>query len=250
MIDFSGRKVVVSGGSRGIGRAIACGFAAGGARVSVSGRDSAALEETRAQTAALGHAAHVATCDVSDGAAIDRHMAAAAAALGGIDILVNNASAFARGDDDEAWTTAFEVDLLGVVRGSRAALPWLEQASAASIVNISSISILHPTPRAAPYGAIKSAISHYTATQALQLAPYAIRVNAVAPGSITFPGHFWEERREREAPEYLNVLAKIPFGRLGAPEEVADVVLFLASPMARWITGQTMVVDGGQALNG
>ena len=140
--------------------------------------------------------------------------------------------------------------MLGVVRGCRAALPWLEQSPAASIVNIASISAYHPTPRAAPYGAIKAAIVHYTSSLALALASHAIRVNAVAPGSITFPGHFWEERRERNAPEYARVLAKIPFGRLGAPEEVADAVLFMASPMARWITGQTLIVDGGQELSG
>lgn len=247
-IDFTGRRVVVSGGSRGIGRAIARGFAAAGARVSVSGRDAAALEETHAVTAEAGTPAHVAVCDVGDPAAVDRYIAEAAETLGGIDILVNNASAFARGDDDDSWNTAFSVDMMGLVRAVRAARPWLEAAEAAAIVNISSISAYHATPVATPYGAIKAAIVHYTTSLALALAPHDVRVNSVAPGSITFPGHFWEERRARNAPEYQHALARIPFGRLGAPEEIADPVLFLASPMARWITGQTLIVDGGQEL--
>jgi 3-oxoacyl-[acyl-carrier protein] reductase len=162
---------------------------------------------------------------------------------------VNNGSAFALADDPAGWTAAFQVDLMGLVNTNAAALPYLKAAGGGAIVNIASISVFHPTPKAAPYGAIKAAIAHYTRSQALGLAADNIRVNAVAPGAIEFPGHFWERRKAEEPEYYRRIVDSIPFGRLGTPEEVADVVLFLASPLARWVTGQIVMVDGGQELS-
>ena len=249
MMDFKNYSVVVTGGSRGIGRAIAAGFAQLGARVSVCGRDKTALAETENAIAAHSRA-HVAVCDLTDPAAIKKYISDAAEDLGGIDVLVNNASSFSRSDDEDGWAGAFNTDMMAVVRASAAAEPWLAQSKRhPSIVHISSISAFHPTPRAAPYGAIKAAIVHYTQSQAARLGTQGIRVNSVAPGSITFPGHFWEERKARNDQHYLNMVAKIPAGRLGTPDEVADVVLFFASPLARWVTGQTIMVDGGQELS-
>lgn len=236
--------MLIGGGSRGIGRAIAEGFARAGASVSVSGRDPQALAETRRLTGA-----HVQTCDLADGEAVRRHVAEAADALGGLDIVVNNGSAFSTADTPEGWETAFRVDLMGLVNTNAAAAPILAAGGGGAIVNIASISAFHPTPGSAPYGAIKAAIVHYTKSQALGLAPQRIRVNAVAPGAITFPGHFWEERRVNEPERYQRIVDAIPFGRLGTPGEVADVVLFLASPLARWVTGQTIMADGGQELS-
>jgi 3-oxoacyl-[acyl-carrier protein] reductase len=247
-VIFAGRRAVVCGSSRGIGRAIALGLAAGGADVSICARGAAALEATRREIAAFGHAAHAAPCDLSDGGQISTYITAAAEALGGIDILVNNASGFGTTDDEAGWSASFSVDMMAVVRASQAALPWLENAEAAAIVSVSSISAMRASTRSAPYGAIKAAVIHYTASQAAALARKGIRVNAVAPGSIEFPGGGWEKRREQGSPLYDQVKAAIPFGRLGTPQEVADVVLFLASPAARWIVGQTIVVDGGQLL--
>ena len=251
-LDFTSKRVVVCGGSRGIGRAIAHGFAAGGAAVSICARGAAGLEATRAELAQHGHPTHAAPCDLADAAAIAGYIAAAAKALGGIDILINNASGFGMSDDEAGWAAGIQIDVMAVVRASHAALPHLEAAAQASgtaaIVSVSSISAVRASTRSAPYAAVKAAVNSYTASQAAGLAKKGIRVNAVAPGSIEFPGGTWEKRREEGSPVYDAVKRAIPFGRLGAPEEVADVVLFLASPMARWVTGQTITVDGGQLL--
>lgn len=168
--------------------------------------------------------------------------------LGGIDILVNNASGFGSSDDDKGWGDAVAVDLLASMRACQAAIPLIEQAGGGAIIHISSISALKPSPRNPPYGAIKAALNQYAMTQAVLLAPKKIRVNCVAPGSIEFPGGTWEQRRLHDRKLYDAVLARVPWGRMGAPEEVANVVAFLASDLASWITGQTIVVDGGQAL--
>jgi 3-oxoacyl-[acyl-carrier protein] reductase len=190
--DFSGRRVVVCGASRGIGRAIALAFAASGAAVSLCARGAETLEATRAEAAAFGHATHAAPCDLADAAAIATYIAAAGTALGGIDVLVNNASGFGMTDDEAGWMAGFQVDVMAIVRASQAALPFLEKSTGASIVSISSISAYRPSVRGAPYAAVKAAANSYTASQALTLAPKAIRVNAIAPGSIEFPGGSWE----------------------------------------------------------
>jgi 3-oxoacyl-[acyl-carrier protein] reductase len=245
---FAGRRVVVCGGSRGIGRAIALAFAAEGARLSACARGQEGLDALAADIAATGASApHVSSCDLGVAAQIERYVDEAAAALGGIDVLVNNASGFGAGDDEGAWEASMSVDLLALVRASRAARPHLE-ASAGAIVNIASISGLRASRRTPAYAAAKAAVINYTASQAAELAPARVRVNCLAPGSIEFTGGMWE-RRKRDQPQlYERTLRSIPFGRMGRPEEVAAAALFLASPAASWITGQTLVVDGGQLL--
>jgi len=245
--DFAGKKVVVAGGSRGIGRSIALGFAAAGADVSICARGAEALEATRAELAAHGHKAHAAPCDLADGEAVRSYVAAAAAALGGIDVLVNNASGFGSTDDEAGWAAGLAVDVMASVRASHAAIPFLAK-SKGSIIHISSISGLRTSLRTGPYGAVKAMQIHYTTNQAGRLAAQGIRVNCIAPGSVEFPGGSWEKRRLAKDPVYTGVLNRIPFGRLGTPEEIADVALFLASPYARWVTGQTIAVDGGQMI--
>jgi 3-oxoacyl-[acyl-carrier protein] reductase len=246
--DFTGKRVVVAGGSKGIGRSIALGFAKAGAKVSICARGEAALATARDELSAFGVPAHAATCDLGVEAEVKAYVAAAAAALGGIDVLVNNASGFGQSDDEAGWAASLNVDLMATVRASHAAIPFIKQAEGGSIINISSIAGYRPTTRSVPYAAVKAAVIQYTTSQAAGLAREGVRVNCVAPGSIEFPGGVWEQRRTTNAELYGRTLKSIPFGRLGQPEEIADVVLFLASPLARWVTGQTISVDGGQLL--
>ena len=244
-MDFSGKRVVVMGGSRGIGRSIALGFASAGAAVSICARGQAALEQTCGEIAGRGVAAHAAAVDLADAEAVARYVPEAAAALGGLDVLVNNASGFGQSDDEAGWEASLSIDVMAVVRGSRAAIPLLGAGS--SIINIASIAACGPSSLA-PYGAAKAAVVHYTASLARRLARDRVRVNCVAPGSIEFPGGVWDRRRTEDPPYYQGTLARIPFGRMGRPEEVASVVMFLASGAAGWVTGQSIVVDGGQLL--
>ena len=250
--DFKGQRVLVAGGSRGIGRAMVLGFATAGADVAFCARGAQALEATRAEAAALGVQAHAAPCDLADAGAVAAWVQAAAAALGGIDLLVNNASGFGMGDEEAAWAAGLNVDVMAMVRASHAALPWLQQARAAGrpagILHIASISGYRPSTRSPAYAAVKAAMIHYTGSQAAMLAHQGIRVNCIAPGSIEFDGGVWHQRKQAGDPVYARTLASIPFGRMGTPEEIAEVALFLASPHARWMTGQTLAVDGGQLL--
>ncbi len=246
-IDFTGKKAIVCGGSRGIGRAIALGFAACGGDVSICARDPKALEATRAEIEKMGRKAHAASVDLGQGDAVRRYVGEAGGTLGGIDLLVNNASAFGSADDETAWTSNLAVDMLAIVHATQEALPALKQ-SKGSVVNISSISAHHPAVRQPPYGAIKAAVIHYTVTQAAMYAKDRIRVNCIAPGSVDFPGGVWDRRKTDNPALYNGTLSSIPFGRMGTPEEIANVALFLASPLASWVTGQTIAVAGGQGL--
>lgn len=240
---LAGKRAVVTGGTRGIGRAIAEALAAAGAAVSVCARGAAGVAEAQARFA------HAAVCDLADGTAVRRYVGEAAAALGGLEILVNNASGFGSSDDEAGWAASLSVDVMASVRASHAAVPHIAAAGGGAILHISSISGLRPSPRTPPYGAVKAALIHYTGSQAVALATQGIRVNCIAPGSIEFPGGTWEQRRLAGDPLHARVLASIPFGRMGTPEEVAEVALFLVSPAARWVTGQTIAVDGGQMLS-
>ena len=246
-IDFAGKKAIICGGSRGIGKAIALGFAQCGGDVSICARDSKVLEETRAEIAKLGHKAHAASADLAKGDAVRGYVRDAIAALDGVDLLVNNASAFGSSDDDKGWSSSLAIDMMAIVHATQEALPALKQ-SQGSVVNISSIAALHPAARQPPYGAIKAAVIHYTVTQAALYAKDRVRVNCIAPGSIEFHGGVWHRRKSDNPQLYNATHASIPFGRMGYPEEVANVALFLASPLASWVTGQSIAVAGGQGL--
>jgi 3-oxoacyl-[acyl-carrier protein] reductase len=245
-LDFTGKRVVITGGSRGIGRAIALAFAKAGADLSICARGAATLAATHAELAATGRNIHSAICDLANAAAIAAYVAEAGATLGGIDVLVSNASGIDNSAD--AWADCFNVDVMAAVRTAEAVEPFLAKANSGSIINISSISGMMPSAESPAYAAAKAALINLTASQAVRLAPQRIRVNGIAPGSIDFPGGYWDRCRAETPKVYDDVRASIPFGRYGKPEEIANAALFLASPLASWITGQTLVVDGGQVL--
>lgn len=246
-ISFKGKKVLVGGASRGIGRSIALAFAGVGADVAICARGPEGVRAVEAELRQHGTKIFGMACDLGDESQVTGFVNDAAKTLGGIDVLVNNASGLGMTDDESGWAASVNIDLLGTARATRAAVPFLEQ-SKGSIINISSISGLMAVPRTLPYAAIKAALINYTMGQGLALAPRQIRVNAIAPGSTLFPGGVWEDRKTSDPELYQQRLKGIPWGRFGSPEDIAKVALFLASDLAGWVTGQTIVVDGGQSL--
>ena len=246
--DFTGHRVAIAGGSKGIGRAIALDFLAAGADVAVCARGQGGLDALARDAGTNAGRLHVHACDLAEAGQIERWIADAAQALGGMDVLVNNATGYGFREDDESWLVDFNVDLMAAVRASRFAVPHLRQSRHACILHTSSIGSFRPRTMGPPYAAMKAALNHYTRTQALALADDRIRVNAIAPGSIEFPDGVWDRVKHEKPEQYAKVLGTIPFGRYGTPEEVAHLALFLASPFAGWITGQIVAVDGGQSL--
>jgi 3-oxoacyl-[acyl-carrier protein] reductase len=247
-ISFKGKKAVIAGGSRGIGRSIALALAADGADVAICARGAEGLKDAESELKKSGGKVYTAPCDLADGAQVVRFVKAAGEALGGIDLLVNNASGFGMKDDEAGWQAGLNVDVMATVRATQTAVPFMEKAGGGAIVNISSISGFAASVRSTPYAAVKAAINNYTMSQGLALASKRIRVNAIAPGSIEFPGGVWEQRKTTDPKLYQGTLRSIPWGRYGAPEEIASVALFLLSDKASWVTGQTLMVDGGQLL--
>ncbi len=244
-LGLEGRGVVVTGGSKGIGRSIALAFAAEGAHIAICARGEPALEHTRDDLQALGVTVHAATCDVADATALEGFLEDARAALGSVDVFVSNASGLTAADSEADWDTSFAIDMMAAVRATHTVLPWMHQSGSGSILYITSISGLEAGSPPA-YAAIKAALISYAKTLSATEAPHGVRVNTVAPGSIEFAGGVWERIRADNRPLYDAIKQSIPFGRLGLPEEVAPAAVFLASDAARWITGVTLVVDGGQ----
>jgi NAD(P)-dependent dehydrogenase (short-subunit alcohol dehydrogenase family) len=219
-------------------------FLAEGAHVAICARTSDQVDATVAELGKAGGRIIGQALDVSDAAALTGWVAASAAELGGIDIVVPNVSALAVANDVAAWQAGFQTDLMGAVHMVNAAMPFLEASDAGSIVVISSVSGREVDFAAGPYGAFKAALIHYAQGLAFQLAPKGIRANSVSPGNTYFAGGVWAQIETGNPKLFADALALNPTGRMGTPQEVARAVVFLASPVASFITGTNLVVDG------
>jgi NAD(P)-dependent dehydrogenase (short-subunit alcohol dehydrogenase family) len=247
--DLTGRKALVTGASRGIGQAIAVALAEHGADVALNSRNPEALEKVAAEVEQLGRRAAVVPADVTDRAAIEGMVDAAVQALGGLDVVVNNAggTAFMVPFTQlrfSGWEKVMRLNVESTVHVLQAAAPHLLATGRASVINIASVAGLGATPALTPYGASKAAVISLTRSLAVEWATSGVRVNALCPGwtATELNRNLWEDEQAS-----AGLVATIPMGRWGRAEEMAGPAVFLASDASSFMTGQVLVVDGGQS---
>jgi 3-oxoacyl-[acyl-carrier protein] reductase len=247
-LQLTGKKAIVTGASRGIGRAIAETLAAEGCEVAICARGQSGVDEVVAAIEAKGGKAFGVAVDIADGPALRAWITSAAVRLGGLDILISNASALTRAASEEDWKNMYDVDLMGAVRALEAARPFLDKAGVergdAAFIMISSVSAAESSAPSA-YGAVKAALIHFAKGVAREGARRHLRCNVVSPGTVYFEGGVWGNTA-KQAPDFFKaMIARNPTGRMGTPEEIAAATVFLASPLSGFTTGINMVVDGG-----
>lgn len=242
-LKLSGTRVLVTGGTRGIGRAIVEGFLDEGAKVAFCARNPGEVTATQ-QTLSERGTVTGATVDVGDGEALAAWVEQSADSLGGLDVVVANVSALAIPDTEENWQASLNVDLMHTVRLVRAAIPHLQRSNAASIIAVSSVSGRESDFASGPYGTAKTAIIGYIHGLAMQLASQGIRANTVSPGNTYFEGGVWASIETGDPDLFKTAMELNPSGHMGTPAEVAGPVVFLASPLASRISGTNLVVDG------
>jgi 3-oxoacyl-[acyl-carrier protein] reductase len=243
-LGLKGKNVLVTGGSRGIGLAIAELFADEGSNVAICARNGDEVAKVVKAFVAKGVKSWGRAIDVADPDALKQWVEDAAAEFGGIDTIVCNVSALAVGNTQETWDKSFRTDMMHTVNSIAAALPYLEQSKSASIEIVSSVSGFEVDFAAGSYGAMKAALIHYAKGLSNQLIAKGIRVNAVSPGNTYFEGGIWQNI-ERGVPDlYKTAMSLNPTGRMGTPQEVAAGVVFLASPVSSRISGTNLIIDG------
>ena len=253
-LGLRGRRAIVTGGSKGLGKAIAAELLAEGAAVAICSRHKAELDEAAAELAAPGGSITALPCDVTDPGQVESFIAAAAAALGGTDILVNNAGAARPGQfaalTDEDWHADIEVKLFSQIRCTRAALPHLRRSTAPRVVNINAVYARYPDPVFLASSVNRASCLSLSKALSIELGHEGILVNSVNIGFVVTPQ--WENIRARRAPdvpaeEFFGQLAasEVPLGRFGRPDEVAGIVAFLAGDRASYINGASIDVGGG-----
>ena len=248
-LELAGRRAVVIGGTRGIGRAIVERLAAEGCAVALCARNEAQVQATATELSIPGLPIVGRSVDASDHDALARFVHESAEQLGGLDVFVMNASgAFGGGNDDESWRRGVEVDILGTVAGCEAAIPHLTASGAGAIVAVGTVSAIEAVGPRRAYNSVKAAVIPYIKSIARELAP-AIRANVVSPGQIYFEGGVWDLVRQHAPHRYQDALDRNPMRRMGNPAEVADAVAFLASQRAGFISGTNLLVDGARTQN-
>jgi NAD(P)-dependent dehydrogenase (short-subunit alcohol dehydrogenase family) len=243
-LGLKGKRVLVTGGTKGIGLKCAEIFAAEGAAVSVCARDAPGVTATVEALKSAGAHAFGRAVDVSNAHALKSWVQDSAAALGGIDIVVANVSALAVADDEAAWQAGFNTDMMHSVRLVNAAMPFLEKSDAAAITLISSVSGREVDFTGPAYGAFKAALVHYAQGLAMKLAGKGIRANTVSPGNTYFDGGIWQSIEQNNPDLFQEALSLNPTGRMARPEEIARGVVFLSSPASSFTTGTNLVIDG------
>ena len=243
-LGLKGKKALVTGGTRGIGRAIAERLATEGVDIAICARNAGEVAETVLALKNMGVQATGTDVDVGNELDLKSWINQAASELGGLDVLIANVSALAGDNSAAAWRGAFDIDIMGTIHTIDGALPHIEKSETGAIVAISSVSALQYFGGVRAYNSMKAALINHMSNLAHALAPQGIRVNTVSPGTIYFEGGIWNSR-ELEMPElFKGALAMNPMGRMGTPKEVADATVFLCSPLASFIAGTNLLVDG------